>query len=103
MTAIENRGPQVAATASMFLALSWITVALRCYVRGYLTKSFGLDDWLALAALVCGWNITSAITFAGLTSCRCASLCIALLFWKVCVMEPDGIWWIYRRPIFQLP
>ena len=48
----ENRGPEVAATAILFLTLSWIAVSLRCYVRTIMMKSFGWDDWLSVAALV---------------------------------------------------
>lgn len=50
--AVENRGPEVAASAILFLTLAWIFVSLRCYVRTVLMKSFGADDWLAIAALV---------------------------------------------------
>lgn len=48
----EDRGPQVAAVAIPFLALSWVAVSLRCYVRAVMMKSFGADDWLAVASLV---------------------------------------------------
>ena len=34
------------------LALSWIAVLLRIYVRAKLIQAFGLDDWLAVATLV---------------------------------------------------
>lgn len=50
--AIENQGPQVEAVAILFLALAWITVGLRCYVKIFMTKLFKIDDWLALASLV---------------------------------------------------
>jgi hypothetical protein len=50
--AVENRGPQVEGVAILFLTLSWVFVALRCYVRAVLMKGFGMDDWLAIAALV---------------------------------------------------
>jgi hypothetical protein len=49
--AIENRGPQVHAVLIPFIILSWIVVGLRCYVKLFMTKSFKIDDWLALAAL----------------------------------------------------
>src|SRR5207248_5809834 len=49
----ENRGPQLCALSSSFLALAWITVLARCWVRLRFVKSFGLDDWLMVAALVC--------------------------------------------------
>lgn len=48
----EDRGPQVAAVAILFLALSWVAVSLRCYVRTVIMKSFGADDWLAVTSLV---------------------------------------------------
>jgi hypothetical protein len=48
----EDRGPQVAAVAILFLALSWVAVSLRCYVRTVMMKSFGADDWLAVVSLV---------------------------------------------------
>jgi hypothetical protein len=48
----EDRGPQVAAVAILFLTLSWVAVSLRCYVRSVMMKSFGTDDWLAVASLV---------------------------------------------------
>ncbi len=50
--AAEDRGPQVAAVAILFLTLSWIFVSLRCYVRAIMMKNFGTDDWLAVATLV---------------------------------------------------
>jgi hypothetical protein len=51
--AIENRGPQVEAVVILFLILSWTAVGLRCYVKLFMTKLFKIDDWLALASLVC--------------------------------------------------
>jgi hypothetical protein len=34
------------------LALAWVAVILRVYVRVGLVKAFGADDWLAVATLV---------------------------------------------------
>lgn len=48
----EDRGPQVAGVAIGFLTVAWIFVLLRCYVRGFMTKAFGADDWLAVLSLV---------------------------------------------------
>jgi hypothetical protein len=48
----ENRGPQVSRVAGGFLALSTITIVLRCYCRAFVVKNFGLDDWSAIAAWV---------------------------------------------------
>jgi hypothetical protein len=50
--AIENRGPQVAAVAIIFLTLSWVAVGLRCYVKLFMTRLFRIDDWLAVLSLV---------------------------------------------------
>jgi hypothetical protein len=50
--AIDNRGTLIAAVGILFLVLTWVAVSLRCYVRIFMIKSFGLDDWLSAAALV---------------------------------------------------
>jgi len=50
--AIENRSPQVEAVAITFLALSWVAIILRCYVRFFMKKLFGIDDWFAVISLV---------------------------------------------------
>lgn len=47
-----NRAPEVYAVAAVFLALTWLTALLRCYVRGVVAKKFGLEDWLAILSLV---------------------------------------------------
>lgn len=49
---IVDRGPEIAAVGVAFLTLSWVAVSLRCYVRIFVTKSFGTDDWLSITALV---------------------------------------------------
>jgi len=38
--------------AAAMLALSWVAVILRIYVRAWVIKAFGSDDWLAVATLV---------------------------------------------------
>lgn len=48
----RNRAPEVESVAAVFLTLTWITSALRCYVRGVMAKSFGIEDWLAMLAQV---------------------------------------------------
>jgi len=50
--AIENHGPEIQAVAILFLTLAWISVALRCSVRIFVTQLFRIDDWLALLTLV---------------------------------------------------
>ncbi|KAK8058863.1 hypothetical protein PG994_009311 [Apiospora phragmitis] len=48
----ETRGPQISANAWAFVVLSSIATLLRIYCRGWVIKSFGLDDWLAVAAQI---------------------------------------------------
>jgi hypothetical protein len=50
--AVNDRGPELAAVASVFLGLSSLTVCLRCYVRLFVLKLFRLEDWLAVWTLV---------------------------------------------------
>jgi hypothetical protein len=61
----SNRVPEVDAVAALFLSLTWITSALRCYVRGFMAKSFGIEDWLAILAQVCqySWDETLLTDF----------------------------------------
>jgi hypothetical protein len=49
---IADRGRQVLGVAGLFLALSTLTIILRCYCRALVVKSFGLDDWFAVIAWV---------------------------------------------------
>ncbi|KAF2258647.1 hypothetical protein CC78DRAFT_586876 [Lojkania enalia] len=48
----ETTGPVVVITLSIFLAIALLTVPLRIYCRVSVVKRTGLDDWLALVALV---------------------------------------------------
>jgi hypothetical protein len=50
--AIDDHGQLIAAVGILFLVLTWVAVTSRCYVRIFMIKSFGLDDWLSVAALV---------------------------------------------------
>jgi len=43
-TTIESRRDEVLAVAMLFFFLAWGTVALRCYVRGKMMHTWGLDD-----------------------------------------------------------
>ncbi|KAL1305799.1 hypothetical protein AAFC00_003962 [Neodothiora populina] len=64
----------MAISASVFLIASWIVVALRIYVRAYMIRSFGWDDWLmvvtqllftimcALILVICSTEINYGIT-----------------------------------------
>ena len=60
---VETRGPQIAANAWAFVVLSSIATLLRVYCRGFVTKAFGLDDWLAVVAQVCvPWPTPSSVS-----------------------------------------
>ena len=50
--AIENRAPQIAAVAFLFLFMTTIAVSARTYCRAFVKKAFGLDDYLCVAAQV---------------------------------------------------
>lgn len=49
----DDRGPELATTVIIFLVLSSITLALRCYVRARMLKVFQIEDWLAIATMIC--------------------------------------------------
>lgn len=49
----EYNGGDLLITLIIFQVLTWISVALRAYVRTCLTKNFQTDDWLMLVAQVC--------------------------------------------------
>ncbi|KAL2267870.1 hypothetical protein VTJ83DRAFT_5147 [Remersonia thermophila] len=52
MPPVSRRGYQLAVVNITALALATTVLALRCYVRAFLLKAFGVDDWLMLAATV---------------------------------------------------
>lgn len=41
-----GRGPQLISVYAAFAALTTVAVSLRVYVRLWLVKNFGLDDWM---------------------------------------------------------
>ena len=49
----ELKAIPMLAVAVVCLSLSWIVVSLRIYVRGFMIRSFGWDDWLMLITQVC--------------------------------------------------
>ncbi|KAI1646328.1 uncharacterized protein F4817DRAFT_144780 [Daldinia loculata] len=49
----NDRGPELAVIVAVFLGLSSITVALRCYVRAHILRAFQVEDWLAVATMLC--------------------------------------------------
>ncbi|KAM0254600.1 hypothetical protein ACHAQJ_006636 [Trichoderma viride] len=50
--AVENRGPQLQVAAYLLLFFAVVSMILRCYVRLFMIKSFGLDDSFMLVALI---------------------------------------------------
>ncbi|KAI0023094.1 hypothetical protein F4780DRAFT_127665 [Xylariomycetidae sp. FL0641] len=48
----DNRGPQLLAVDYSFLVISIISMSLRVYVRCFMVKKFGLDDWTMLFATI---------------------------------------------------
>ncbi|KAF7555098.1 hypothetical protein G7Z17_g2431 [Cylindrodendrum hubeiense] len=49
---IENRGPQLMVVNLTFLTAALISIVLRCYVRYFMVKAFGKDDWLMLVGTI---------------------------------------------------
>ncbi|KAM0284649.1 hypothetical protein ACHAQH_001802 [Verticillium albo-atrum] len=52
MAAIENRGPTLQAVAITLLVAAIVSILLRCYVRIFLIKNFGVDDYFMVTAMV---------------------------------------------------
>lgn len=54
---MDNLGdwPQTLMTVTcVLMALSWVAVFLRIYVRAYMIRYFGLDDWFMVLTAVSG-------------------------------------------------
>jgi hypothetical protein len=49
----DDRGPEIFYVTLALLIVSTITVAMRCYVRIRILKSFRIEDWMSLATMVC--------------------------------------------------
>ena len=49
---MEGRGKEVFAVAILFLVLTWLSISLRIYVRGFMIRTWGNDDWVMLATVV---------------------------------------------------
>jgi len=49
---IGGRGYEIQGNGIAMVVLSTIATVLRIYCRGWVTKSFALEDWLAIAAQV---------------------------------------------------
>ncbi|KAG9645928.1 hypothetical protein KCU64_g10726, partial [Aureobasidium melanogenum] len=63
---VAGLGPRTVVMLVMgvfFLVVSWISFALRVYVRGFLIRSFGKDDWMMLIT-VCLFTICCSLLIA---------------------------------------
>ncbi len=49
---MESRQNSALVNAILMFILTWVTVSLRVYVRGFLKKAWGKDDSFMVAALV---------------------------------------------------
>ena len=50
---MDNHQAEMRAVAALLFALSWLTVDLRTYVRGFFMKAWGKDDSCLVGTLVC--------------------------------------------------
>jgi len=56
----DSNGLGLLVTGIVTLAVSWLSVGLRTYVRAVMTGSFQVDDWIMLAGLVCTLTLVRA-------------------------------------------
>ncbi|KAF2645431.1 hypothetical protein P280DRAFT_389644 [Massarina eburnea CBS 473.64] len=49
---VDNRGPELAAVCSTFVAMAFVSMALRVYVRLRMVRNFGWDDTFMLLAML---------------------------------------------------
>ncbi|PCD42233.1 hypothetical protein AU210_004763 [Fusarium oxysporum f. sp. radicis-cucumerinum] len=56
-------GPQITSIAVVFTAVALLTVLLRVYVRGFMLKSVGADDWIIIVTWIasCGFAVVTVI------------------------------------------
>jgi hypothetical protein len=59
---MDDRHNEVISVATLFFVLTWLAVSLRCYVRGIIMKTWGMDDYYMVAALV-GAAINTTLCF----------------------------------------
>ncbi|ETS80135.1 hypothetical protein PFICI_07664 [Pestalotiopsis fici W106-1] len=60
----ESNGGPLVSTAAAFLALSWVSVLLRTYVRAIMLKGFQADDWFMVIAQI-NFTISCIFIFKG--------------------------------------
>ncbi|KAI0151477.1 hypothetical protein BJ166DRAFT_536154 [Pestalotiopsis sp. NC0098] len=91
--AIENRGPQLAVVDYTFAILAFITILLRCGVRLFIVRSFGIDDWLMSFAAVtfmlyCSFSLTGVAHGTGQHEANlpAENVATARMFWWLCYL-----------------
>ena len=52
MAVEDNRGPELLAVNIAFMSAALVSNLLRCVVRVFMVKAFGVDDWLMAIATV---------------------------------------------------
>ncbi|KAI1352528.1 hypothetical protein F5Y01DRAFT_90681 [Xylaria sp. FL0043] len=62
----DSNGTGLLVAAVVTLAVSWLSVALRTYVRAGMTRSFQSDDWVMLAGLA-NFTVSCSFVFVGLS------------------------------------
>jgi hypothetical protein len=82
-------------------SVSLVIVCLRLYVRKFVQKHFGLDDWLILPALVCvAWDDFEYLT---LVLIHCQFLSLAFLALQILLIQRYGVGvHIYDVPVLEL-
>lgn len=55
----ENRGTELLVVNIVFFSITAVIVLLRCYTRVFISKAFGLDDWLMALSTVSKASIES--------------------------------------------
>jgi hypothetical protein len=56
----DSHGKAISTVTAVFLAISAVSVCLRCFVRLHLVRAFGWDDSSMLLAMVCLTEIGTA-------------------------------------------
>ena len=49
---LEERASTMIGVSAAYLVIAWIAFSLRVVVKGYIMRSFALDDWLMVIAMV---------------------------------------------------
>ncbi|KAG9196427.1 hypothetical protein G6011_01548 [Alternaria panax] len=60
---VANDGPHISAVAIVFTAVSFLVLSLRFYVRGYMIKAIGPDDWILITTWIasCGFAVVTIV------------------------------------------